>query len=157
MTAPTIQVAPVRKSIIVQADVQESFASFTGGIGHWWPRSKSIGSSPQTDVILEARVGGRWYERGEDGAETEWGKVLAWEPPSKVVLAWQIDSQFKYDPTLVTEVEVTFTALGPRETRVEIEHRRLEQLGEKAARLRDAFDSDNGWSGVLRGYRDSVG
>ena len=156
VTHPTVQPAPVRKSIVVQADTQRSFTSFTAGIGRWWPRSKSIGSSPQTDVILEPRVGGRWYERGQDGSETEWGKVLSWDPPARLLLAWQIDAGFKYDPTLITEVEVTFTALGPSETRVDIEHRKLERLGEKAARLREAFDSDNGWSGVLREFRDRM-
>jgi hypothetical protein len=146
----------VRKSIVVNADVDRSFSAFTGGIGRWWPRSRSIGSTAQVDVVLEGRPGGRWYERGVDGAECEWGKVLLWEPPSRVLLAWQIDSNWKYDPALVTEIEVTFTVLGANETRVDIEHRYLERLGDKAARFRDTFDSESGWNGVLKSFATSV-
>ncbi len=152
----TIRPAPVRRSIVVKADVNRSFSAFTGGIGGWWPRSKTIGSAALADVVLEGRAGGRWYERGEDGSECEWGKVLQWEPPSRVVLAWQIDGNWKYDPALVTEVEVTFTPLGSQETRVDIEHRDLERFGDKAARIREAFDSEDGWNGVLKSFIDFV-
>jgi uncharacterized protein YndB with AHSA1/START domain len=156
MSTPAIHPAPVRKSVVVKADVERSFSAFTGGIGRWWPRSKSIGSSAQVDVLLEGRPGGRWYERGADGAECEWGKVLLWEPPSRLLLAWQIDSNWKYDPTLVTEIEVTFTALGAKETRVDIEHRNLERFGNKAAHIREMFDSDGGWPGVLKSFAATV-
>jgi uncharacterized protein YndB with AHSA1/START domain len=147
-----IRPAPVRKSIVVKASTEKSFATFTSRIGRWWPRSKSIGSVPQADVVLEPGVGGRWYERGSDGSECQWGKVLRWEPPERLVLAWQIGADWKFDPALVTEVEVTFTALAPGETRVDIEHRYLERLGDNAVRLRDAFDSDEGWNGVLKAF-----
>ena len=152
MSTPAIHPAPVRKSVVVKADVERSFSAFTGGIGRWWPRSKSIGATAQVDVVLEGRPGGRWYERGVDGAECEWGKVLLWEPPSRLMLAWQIDSNWKYDPALVTEIEITFTALGARETRVDIEHRNLERFGDKAARIREMFDSEGGWPGVLKSF-----
>jgi uncharacterized protein YndB with AHSA1/START domain len=152
MSTPAIHPAPVTKSVIVKADIGRSFSAFTGGIGRWWPRSKSIGSTAQVDVVLEGRPGGRWYERGSDGAECEWGKVLVWEPPSRLLLAWQIDSNWKYDPALVTEVEITFTALGAKETRVDIEHRNLERFGDKAARIREMFDADGGWPGVLKSF-----
>src|SRR6185312_10259914 len=131
-----IRPAPVRKSIVVKASTEKSFTTFTSRIGRWWPRSKSIGSAPQADVVLEPAVGGRWYERGADGSECEWGKVLQWQPPSRVVLAWQIGVDWKYDPSLVTEVEITFTALGASETRVDLEHRHLERLGPHADRVR---------------------
>jgi uncharacterized protein YndB with AHSA1/START domain len=156
MSTPAIHPAPVRKSVVVKADVERSFSAFTGGIGRWWPRSKSIASSAQVDVVLEGRPGGRWYERGADGAECEWGKVLLWEPPSRLMLAWQIDSNWKYDPALVTEIEITFTALGAKETRVDIEHRNLERFGDKAARIREMFDSDGGWPGVLKSFAATV-
>jgi uncharacterized protein YndB with AHSA1/START domain len=152
MSTRTVQPAPVRKSIVVRAAPEKAFSAFTGGIGGWWPRSKSIGSSPQNDVVLEARAGGRWYERGEDGSECEWGKVLQWDPPSRLILAWQINGDWKYDPAFVTEVEVTFTALGTHETRVDIEHRNLERFGEKGQPIREAFDSDEGWNGMLKSY-----
>jgi uncharacterized protein YndB with AHSA1/START domain len=153
MSEVVVHPAPVRKSIVVKADLDRSFSAFTSGIGRWWPRSKSIGATAQVDVVLEGRAGGRWYERGTDGAECEWGKVLLWEPPARVVLAWQIGSNWKYDPALLTEVEVTFTALaGGGATRVDVEHRHLERFGTEAARLRDAFDSEAGWNGVLKSF-----
>jgi uncharacterized protein YndB with AHSA1/START domain len=150
MSSPTIQAVPVRKSLVVTADVQRSFKVFTDRIGSWWPRTHSIGKSQQAEVIIEPRVGGRWYERGQDGSECEWGKVLQWEPPARLVLAWQIDGNWKYNPACVTEVEVNFTALGAMQTRVDFEHRYLERLGENAAAVRDMLNS--GWGGMLELY-----
>ena len=152
----TIRPAPVRKSIVVKASAEKSFTTFTSRIGRWWPRSKSIGSAPQADVVLEPGVGGRWYERGNDGSECQWGKVLHWQPPERLVLAWQISADWKFDPALVTEVEITFTPLSAGETRVDIEHRHLERLGDKAAGVRDAFDSEDGWNGVLKGFGEAL-
>jgi uncharacterized protein YndB with AHSA1/START domain len=154
MSTLTIRPAPVRKSITVKADAARAFEVFTGRIGRWWPRSHCIGSSPQKDVLLEPRAGGRWYEIGEDGAQCNWGKVLAWEPPARVLLAWQIGTDWKYDADLVTEVEVTFTPVGADETRVDLEHRNLERLGEKAETVRTAIDSEGGWSGILKLYAE---
>ena len=81
MSTPTIKPAPIRKTLIVKADQAHAFAVFVARMGRWWPRQKSIGTSPQVDVIVEPRTGGRWYERGADGSEAEWGKVLSWEAP----------------------------------------------------------------------------
>ena len=150
MSQRTIEPAPVRKTLVVKADIERSFVAFTSRIGSWWPRRRTIASVPQADVIIESRIGGRWYERGADGSECEWGKVLKWEPPSRLVLAWQIDADFKYNPACVTEVEVKFTALGADETRVDFEHRHLERLGERSQSLRDMLDS--GWVGILELY-----
>jgi uncharacterized protein YndB with AHSA1/START domain len=152
MSSLEIRPAPVKRSVLVKADVERSFTAFTCNIGLWWPRTHSIGSTPQADVILERRAGGRWYELGSDGSECEWGKVLAWEPPARLVLAWQIDANWKYDPTFVTEVEVSFTALAGGETRVDIEHRNLERYGDQAGRIRDAIDSEGGWMGILKSF-----
>jgi hypothetical protein len=152
MTVLEIRPAPVKRSVVVKADVERSFAAFTGRIGRWWPRSHSISSTPQADVIIEPRVGGRWYERGADGAEREWGKVLVWGPPGRLILAWQLDANWKYDPALVLEVEVTFTALEAGVTRVDLEHRNLEKYGDKADTVRDMVGSDNGWRGILKSF-----
>jgi uncharacterized protein YndB with AHSA1/START domain len=154
MSTLTIRPAPVRKSVTVKADAARAFEVFTGRIGRWWPRSHRIGSSPQKDVVLEPRPGGRWYEIGEDGSQCNWGKVLAWEPPARVLLAWQIGADWKYDADLITEVEVTFTPLAAGETRVDLEHRNLERFGEKVEDVRSRIDSPNGWTGILKIYAE---
>jgi uncharacterized protein YndB with AHSA1/START domain len=150
MNSTRISPAPVRKSLTVKADVRRSFEVFTDRMGSWWPRSKSLLASPPVAVVIEPRNGGRWYERGEDGSECEWGKVLHWEPPSRLVLAWQIDGTWKYNPTCVTEVELNFTSVGERETRIDFEHRHLERLGENASAIADMLNS--GWGGLLDLY-----
>ena len=118
--------APVRKTLQVKASQARAFEVFTAGFARWWPASHSIGKSPLKDAIMEPQVGGRWYERGEDGSECDWGRVLAWEPPARLVLSWQLSAQWKFDPDLRTEVEVRFIPEGDRLTRVEFEHRGLE-------------------------------
>jgi uncharacterized protein YndB with AHSA1/START domain len=154
MSSRTIRPAPVRKSVTVKADAARAFAVFTGGIGRWWPRSHCIASSPQKDVVMEPRAGGRWYEIGEDGSHCNWGKVLAWEPPTRVLLAWQISADWKYDPDLVTEVEVRFTPLSDGKTRVDLEHRNLERFGDKIEGIRSQIDSPNGWTAILKVYAE---
>jgi uncharacterized protein YndB with AHSA1/START domain len=144
--------APVRKTLQVKAGQARAFEVFTTGMGRWWPPSHSIGKSPQKDAVMEPRAGGRWFERGEDGTECDWGRVLVWEPPSRVVLAWQISAEWKFDPGLQTEVEVRFIAEGPKLTRVEFEHRNLERYGDKAEAVRKSISSDGGWPGLLAAY-----
>jgi uncharacterized protein YndB with AHSA1/START domain len=150
MTA-RIAPAPVRKSVRVKASPTRAFEVFAARMGTWWPKSHSVGSSPQKEVIIEPRAGGRWFERGEDGSECDWGHVLAWEPPSRLLLAWQLDADFKYDKGLVTEVEVRFIPDGDG-TRVELEHRKLERFADRAEAMRSTFDSPGGWGGILDGY-----
>ena len=147
-----IQPAPVRRSVVVKADIERSFATFTSRIGSWWPRSHHIGGTTPINVVLEGHAGGRWYEVGSDGSECEWGKVLLWQPPQRLILAWQIGANWKYDPTLITEVEVVFTALEGGGTRVDLEHRNLERFGDQASPLRAAFDSERGWLGILKTF-----
>jgi uncharacterized protein YndB with AHSA1/START domain len=154
VNAQTISPAPVRKSLVVAADVHRSFEVFTSRMGSWWPRTKTLGSSPPVAVVIEPRPGGRWYERGEDGSECEWGKVLQWEPPALLVLAWQIDGKWKYNPACITEVELNFTAVSAIQTRVDFEHRHLERLGENAQAIRDMLNS--GWGGLLDLYSASA-
>jgi uncharacterized protein YndB with AHSA1/START domain len=150
----TIHPAPVRKSITIKADAARAFEVFTGRIERWWPRSHSIASTPRKELVLEPKVGGRWFEIGEDGSQCEWGKVLAWEPPARVLLAWQINGDWKYDPELITEVEVTFTPLDDGTTRVDLEHRNIERFGDKIEPMRAAMDSPDGWSGILKLYAE---
>ena len=152
MSSLGIRPAPVKRSVVVKADVERSFTAFTSRIGRWWPRSHSISSTPLADVLIEPHAGGRWYERGADGAECEWGKVLVWEPPDRLILAWQLDANWKYDPTLVLEVEIKFTALEAGVTRVDLEHRNLEKYGDQATTVRDMVGSENGWLGILKSF-----
>ncbi len=114
MNLTRIRPAPVKKSLVVKATPEQAFAVFTADIGRWWPPSHHIGAAPFKTAVLEPRVGGRWYEVGEDGSECQWGHV---HPPRRLVLAWQINSAWAFDPDLVTEVEVvlrprTAAALG---------------------------------------------
>lgn len=152
---PTIAVAPVRKSVRVNADPRRAFDIFTAGMTRWWPRQHSIGGSPIKEVVVEPQAGGRWFERGEDGTECQWGKVLAWDPPGRLVLAWQISTQWRYDPDLVTEVEVRFSA-DRDGTLVEVEHR-LDGYGEAADKMRQVFDGPDAWELTLASFAKAVG
>ena len=140
----------IRKTIIVDAPAERAFRVFTQNMGAWWPKEHHIGKSPLKDCVIEPRVAGRWYEVGEDGSECQWGKVLTWDPPRRLVLAWQLDAQFTYDPSFVTEVELSFTVLEPMRTRVDFEHRNLERFGPDAARLHKAMG--DGWGGILESF-----
>ena len=145
--APSVIVV---KSTVVRATAAHAFAVFTEKFGSWWPLdSHHIGEAAASTAVIEPRAGGRWFERGVDGSECDWGRVLAWEPPARLLLRWQLDSEFAYDAKLHTEVEVRFIAEAADRTRVEIEHRLLDRYGDQAERMRRAFDSERGWSGML--------
>jgi uncharacterized protein YndB with AHSA1/START domain len=146
----------VRKAVTVEAPIARAFEVFTAGFDRWWPRSHHISEIEMAEAVMERRPGGRWYERGVDGSECEWGSVLVYEPPERLVLAWQINSDFKYDKDLVTEVEVRFTTDGPDRTRVELEHRNLDRFGPEAERVRAMFNSDGGWNGLLQLFATAV-
>ena len=153
MTSPIAE-APssyaVRKTVTVNAPVEHAFRVFTEEHGKWWPLdTHHIGKVPAATAIIEPHVGGRWYERGVDGTECVWGKVLAWEPPHRLVLAWQLTADWRYDLTLETEVEVSFVAEGPERTRLELEHRHLDRYRDQAGVMRSIFDSEGGWTGIV--------
>lgn len=140
----------MRCSVTVQASQSKAFEIFTAGFGSWWKRTGSgIGKSALQTAIIEPFAGGRWYEVGEDGVETNWGKVLAWEPDSRLLLAWQIGPDWQYHSDLVTEVEIIFKPDGPGTTRVELEHRHLDRMGHAAAGVRDRIGSPLGWPAKL--------
>ena len=148
-----IRIAPVRKQLVVKASQSRAFAVFTAEMSRWWPATHSILKSPLKECIVEPRVGGRWYAVGEDGSSCETGYVIAWQPPQALVLAWQINADWQFDPELVTEVEVRFIAESADTTRVELEHRHLERMGGKAAEARDAVDSPGGWGAILGSFQ----
>jgi Activator of Hsp90 ATPase homolog 1-like protein len=146
----TIQ--PVKKQIVVEASQQHCFRVFSEGMDRWWSRDHHIGKSPLARMVLEPRGSGRWYSIQEDGSECDIGKVILWEPPQRMVLAWQVNAQWQYDASFVTEVEVTFTAEGPKRTRVDLEHRHLDRFGEAASELRKSFESPGGWTATLENF-----
>ncbi|MGH6734489.1 MAG: SRPBCC family protein [Methyloceanibacter sp.] len=153
----SIEVASVRKTVTVKAGQERAFEVFAAC--RWWQKEHSIlaSGSPQKEVIIEPRVGGRWFERGEDRSECLWGEVLAWDPPNRMVLGWQINGNFQFDPNAVSEVEVRFIPEGDDTTRVELEHRHLERFGETAAALRAALDSPQGWSTSITRFAELTG
>ncbi|MFL5295864.1 MAG: SRPBCC family protein [Phenylobacterium sp.] len=148
----TIKPAAIRKSFTVRATPEKAFEVFTAGFDRWWPRTHYLGPSPLTKVVLEPRVGGRWYGLHEDGVERRWGEVLAWDPPRRLVLAWRITHEWGYDPNLLTEVEVRFVPEGDA-TRIEFEHRDLERFGESEAAQQTRTSMDGGWGAILDAYR----
>ena len=124
-------IAPIIRTVQVKAPPARAFELFTARMSKWW--GTGIGRQPLVDVVVEPRPGGRWFERDAEGNETQWGKVLAWEPPSRLLLAWQIGSDWAYDPALLTEVELTFASAAGGGTLVTLEHRNLERFGKDAA------------------------
>jgi uncharacterized protein YndB with AHSA1/START domain len=148
----------VVKSVTVEATVEEAFALFTAGFDSWWPRTHHIGKLPMQKGIIEERAGGRCYTIQTDGSECDWGRVLAWEPPVRLVIAWQITHEWGYEPDLAksSEVEIRFTAEPGGRTRVDLDHRHFERHGAGAASMRTAVGSEGGWGSLLQMYAARV-
>ena len=148
MTAhQTIRPAPIVKRLEVKAPLERTFDTFVNRMGDWWPREHSLAQGKtRTGVVVEPRVGGRWYETMDDGSEIQWGDVRAWDRPSRVLLVWRLTVEFRFDPDFDTEVEVRFTEQGGV-TVVEFEHRNLERFGETA--VQTAGMMDQGWGQIL--------
>lgn len=151
---PQATTLTVRKTITVNAPQAHAFAVFTEQMSSWWPfDTKAIGQSRAEATIVEPRAGGRWFERGVDGTECDWGRVIAYEPPARLVLNWQISADWRYDGSVNTEVEVRFVAADADRTRVELEHRGLlEGYGGDADQVYAIFDSPGGWTDILNHY-----
>lgn len=143
----------VRKVVSVQAPPVVAWRVFTEKMGAWWPlATHKIGKAKAVDAVIEPRAGGRWYERGDDGSTCDWGRVLSWEPHSRLVLSWDISADWQPDPTLNTEIEVRFMPEGQNGTRVELEHRHLDRYGARRDQMRDVFDSERGWGNLLAAF-----
>ena len=140
-------IAPIKRTVHTKAPPPKAFEIFTGQIGRWWPKGQGVGAKPLVELILEPGVGGRWFERDADGRATQWGHVLVWQPPARLVLAWQLDRAKRFDPDLITEVELTFTAASDGGTEVALEHRDLERFGQDGAEW--AATIGGGWSQKL--------
>jgi uncharacterized protein YndB with AHSA1/START domain len=138
----------VRTSITVEASPERAFTLFTEGIGTWWPPEHHILQAELAEMVFEPYEGGHVYDRGVDGSECRWARVLAYEPPNRVVISWDINLewQIETDPEKASEVEVRFSAERPGRTLVELEHRNIDRHGDGWERMRDAVGSPNGWN-----------
>jgi uncharacterized protein YndB with AHSA1/START domain len=148
-------VPAVQRTLVVEAPQERAFAVFTTGFDSWWPRSHHTGDGDLLEALIEPAAGGRWYARTTVGEE-DWGRVLVWDPPHRVVLDWQLNADFKYDPEFHTEVEARFVSLGPDRTRLEFEHRNIDRYGDRAAEMAAALGSEGGWSGILAGFASAA-
>lgn len=149
-------IPPITGTVSLAVPVERAFAVFTGSINTWWPHQFHIGQADVEEVVLEPRVGGRWYERGVDGSECDWGRVLLWEPPHRVVFTWQINGswQFDPDPGHASEIEAVFRADGTGSI-VDVEHRLFERLDGGQA-INDAINGGGGWALLLDGFAKTV-
>jgi len=153
MSTPATDTA-VRASVEVQAPIERAFHIFTADIGSWWDPTHHILQSELAEMVFEPRVGGHVYDRGVDGSECRWARVLAFEPPGRLVISWDVSPQWQLetDPEKTSEVEVRFIAQAPDRTRVELEHRNLERHGEGWEGMRDAVGSPGGWPAGMQAF-----
>jgi uncharacterized protein YndB with AHSA1/START domain len=144
----------VRTQVVVEAPIERAFTVFTDDIGSWWRPDHHILRGELAEMVFEPRVGGHVYDRGVDGSVCRWARVLAYEPPNRVVISWDINMhwQLETDPSKTSEVEVRFIAEGPHRTRVELEHRNLDRHGEGWEEMSAAVGSADGWPEGLRGF-----
>jgi uncharacterized protein YndB with AHSA1/START domain len=150
--------AAVRRSVTVKADAARAFRVFTEGFDTWWPRSHHIGKSPMQKAIIEPFVGGRCYSEQVDGTDCPWGQVTTWDPPHRLVFAWQITHQWGFEPDMskASEVDVRFTPQPDGSTRVDLEHRHFERMGPGSAQVKQAVESEGGWGSLLKLFVETV-
>jgi uncharacterized protein YndB with AHSA1/START domain len=136
--------------------MERAFKVFTEEMGTWWDKDHHIMEAPVAEMVFELREGGSILDRGTDGSECRWARVLAYEPPERIVFSWDITTAWKLETDLskTSEVEVRFVAEAPDRTRVELEHRHLERHGEGWEQMRDAVGSPRGWPAGLAGYAE---
>ncbi len=153
-----VSAAPVKLSIVVEAPIERAFKVFTEDFGSFKPREHNLLAVPIAETVFEPRVGGHIYDRGIDGSECRWARVLAFEPPSRVLLSWDISPrwQIETDPGKTSEWEVLFIAETPGRTRLELEHRHLERHGQGWEGERESVESDQGWPLYFRRFGELV-
>jgi uncharacterized protein YndB with AHSA1/START domain len=148
----------VRNSIVVEAPIERAFSVFTDGFGTFKPREHNLLQVDIAETVFESHVGGNIYDRGVDGSECRWARVLAYEPPDRVVFSWDISPQWQIETDLdkTSEVEVRFIAEAPDRTRVELEHRNLDRHGDGWESARDGVGGDQGWPLYLERFADQA-
>jgi uncharacterized protein YndB with AHSA1/START domain len=152
MSNDTITV--VRREVVVEASLDQAFAAFTERFGDFKPPEHNLLGVPIAETVFEARVGGHIYDRGEDGSECRWARVLAYDPPERVVFSWDISPQWQLEsePENASEVEVRFVPETPERTRVELEHRHIDRHGPGWPAVMDGVGGDGGWPLYLARY-----
>ena len=153
------QTASVRVQIIVKAPIERAFRVFVDDFDRIKPRDHNLLAVDIEETVFEPRAGGRIYDRGVDGSECQWARVLAFEPPHRLVFSWDISPQWQIetDPDKTSEVEVRFTAESPDRTRVDLEHRNLERHGSGWEGVREGVGGDDGWPLYLQRFAAVVG
>jgi uncharacterized protein YndB with AHSA1/START domain len=148
----------VSSTVVVGAPIEEAFRVFTDDIGSWWTPEHHILQAELKEMVFEPRVGGRIIDRGLDGSECAWARVLAYEPPTRVVFSWDINLQWQLesDPERTSEIEVRFVAESPSRTRVELEHRHLDRHGDGWEAMRAAVGAPDGWGNGLGRFADRI-
>ena len=151
--------AVVRRQIVVEAPVERAFTVFTERFGDFKPPEHNLLASPIVETVFEPRVGGHIYDRGIDGSECRWARILAYDPPARVVFSWDIGPQWQIEtePENTSEVEVRFIAETPARTRVELEHRNIDRHGPGWRAVGDGVGGDAGWPLYLTRYAALVG
>jgi uncharacterized protein YndB with AHSA1/START domain len=144
----------VRSTITVDAPIDRAFHVFTADIGSWWPAEHHLLQGELAEMVFEPRVGGHVYDRATDGSVCQWARVLAYDPPSRVVFSWDINMQWQIetDASKTSEVEVRFVAESAERTRVELEHRHIDRHGESWEQMRAAVASPDGWDLGMRRF-----
>ena len=146
--------AVVRRQIVVQAPIEQAFSVFTERFGDFKPPEHNLLKAPIAETVFEPRVGGHIYDRGTDGSECRWARILAYEPPDRVVFSWDISPrwQIETEPENTSEVEVRFIAEAPGRTRVELEHRNIDRHGPGWQAVAEGVADDAGWALYLSRY-----
>ena len=149
----------IRHEIVVGAPVERAFSVFTERLDKIKPREHNLLAADIAETVFEPRVGGHIYDRGVDGSVCRWARVLAYEPPDRVMFSWDINCQWQIeiDPDRASEVEVRFVADGADRTRVVLEHRHLDRHGDGWESVRDSVGSEGGWPLYLERFAGLVG
>jgi uncharacterized protein YndB with AHSA1/START domain len=148
----------VQSEVVVDAPIERAFRVFTQKFDQIKPREHNLLAVEIAESVFEPRVGGRVYDRGVDGSECQWARVLAYEPPDKLVFSWDINPQWQIesDPTNTSEVEVRFVAESPTRTRVVLEHRHLDRHGDGWEGMREGVHGDQGWPLYLDRFAEQI-
>jgi uncharacterized protein YndB with AHSA1/START domain len=155
MTTPA-EATSIRHEVVVEAPIERAFAVFTKGFGSFKPAEHNMLGVDIAETVFELREGGHVYDRGVDGSECRWARVLAYEPPNRVVISWDISPRWQIETDLekTSEVDVRFIAETPGRTRVELEHRNLDRHGDGWEAVREGVDGDAGWPLYLQRFAD---